>query len=72
MKNFTNEKLKVGIIGAGVMGSILARQLIVTGTVQASQIFICDRNARKLKKLRGNYKINISLDKEEVTSTPLT
>ncbi len=61
-----NLKLHVGIIGAGVMGSMLARRLIVTNTLRSSQIFICDRNSDKLKKLRENYKINISLDKEEV------
>src|SRR3989338_1736084 len=61
-----NLKFSVGIMGAGVMGSILARRLIVTNTLRSSQIFICDRNAGKLKKLREDYKINISLDKEEV------
>ena len=66
MKNFTNKKLNVGIIGAGVMGSILTRQLIVTNTIPAAQIFIGDRNAEKLKKLRENYKINISLNKGEI------
>src|SRR3990167_5963966 len=61
-----NLKFCVGIIGAGVMGSILAQRLIVTNILRSSQIFIYDRNLEKLKKLRENYKINISLDKKEV------
>ena len=48
------------------MGSILAQRLIVTNILRSSQIFIYDRNLEKLKKLRENYKINISLDKKEV------
>jgi len=45
-------QMKVGFIGAGNMGSSLARGLVSSGSLKAKGIMACDLDAKKLKGLK--------------------
>lgn len=61
-----NASAKLGIIGAGAMGSAIASGLVETGTLAAQQIFICDHNANKLSALSEKTGIVSCADASEV------
>lgn len=57
---------KLGIIGAGAMGSAIAAGLVESGTLAASQIYICDHSATKLSALSEKTGVCVCADAEAV------
>ena len=55
-------KLKIGIIGAGVMGAALAVNLLKRKVVSKSQLVLSDKNESLLKKRRQELGVNVSPD----------
>lgn len=55
--------MKIGIIGGGNMGSAIAQGLYESNTVEAKDIYICDRNESTLDMLKKKrHDINVSTD----------
>lgn len=52
-----NNKYKIGIIGAGVMGSTIVKCLLKNKVFLHTQIFVSDSDRKKLSYLRNKYKI---------------
>lgn len=57
---------KIGIIGAGAMGSAIAAGLVDAGAVEPSQIVICDHNAAKLDALASASGVKTCSSSDEV------
>jgi len=59
--------IKVGLIGAGTMGSIFVKRLLESNTIATSQIFINDKFLEKAKALASSHKVKAIDDKQELT-----
>ena len=59
--------IKVGLIGAGTMGSIFVKRLLESNTIATSQIFINDKFLEKAKALASSHKVKVIGDKQELT-----
>lgn len=58
--------VKLGIIGAGAMGSAIAAGLVEANALPANQIVICDHNASKLEALGAKSGVSTYATSEEV------
>lgn len=64
--NFVN--LKIGIIGAGVMGNIFIERLLLSKIVDKNQIIINSRSPVELQKVKKLHGVKISIDKKVLVS----
>ena len=59
--------MKLGFIGAGNMGGAIIGGVVSSGLVNACDITVADRDAKKLNDLRDKFGVNISLDNLDCT-----
>ena len=59
--------MKLGFIGAGNMGGAIIGGVVSSGLVNACDITVADRDAKKLNDLRDKFDVNISLDNLDCT-----
>ena len=59
--------MKLGFIGAGNMGGAIIGGVVSSGFVNACDITVADRDAKKLNDLRDKFGVNISLDNLDCT-----
>ena len=53
----TFDQLRLGIVGVGAMGGAIARGLVASGAVDASQLCAADQDAAKLAELERDGKL---------------
>lgn len=58
--------MRIGIIGVGNIGSILARKIHNRFSMDVGMLFLCDRFPEKLRDFADNDKVKISDDPEKV------
>ncbi|MFC1744815.1 pyrroline-5-carboxylate reductase [Candidatus Riflebacteria bacterium] len=63
------QKKRVGIIGAGYLGDILIKGFLKAGLFQADDILASAGHMERLEKLKERYKIQITLDNQEVVKS---
>jgi pyrroline-5-carboxylate reductase len=56
--NFTLEQKKIGFIGLGNMGQAILSALMSSGTLQAQQVYACNRTPGKLQKMVSKFGIH--------------
>ena len=59
--------MKLGFIGAGNMGGAIIGGVVSSGLVNACDITVADRDAKKLNDLRDRFGVNISMDNLDCT-----
>lgn len=62
----TETALRLGIIGGGVMGEVLARSVTETGLFAPTEVCVLDHNADKLQRIEAETRVRVTRDLSEI------
>ncbi len=65
-KTTIDNRVNVGFIGTGKMGSAIIKGLIKSGTIQSENIYIYDIDKAKTARLKNEFGINVQENNEQV------
>lgn len=71
MNPSSQNSLRLGIIGGGVMGDVLARSVIETGLFQPAEVAVLDHNADKLQKIAAETGVQVTEHLTDLSAVPM-